>query len=40
MDFIQQLLLLSLGTAFILIGVFVLFLPEVKEKGKRNHDKH
>jgi hypothetical protein len=42
MNLIQQILLLSLGASFILFGISILFLPEVKEKrnGNKNHVNH
>ena len=32
---ITLIMLLTIGLAFIIFGIFVLFLPEVDEKGRR-----
>lgn len=38
MNLISEILIISLGSAFILFGTLILFLPEVKEKGKHKYD--
>ena len=38
MNLLPQILLITLGIAFILFGIFIVFLPEVKEKGIHKHE--
>lgn len=38
MNITLEFLLLILGISFIIFGIFIVFLPEVKEKGKHKHE--